>query len=119
MTRALISMRVSGVCNRIRGSALCPPTNSILACCSSARAPQYKVNGWRAWWVTHAVLALCVFKFKLFNGGVVYDNWAGLFIVSLSRRHVRVGLCPVHALAAGAVLVALRGAPVRALLNPL
>ena len=40
---------------------------------------QYRVNGWNAWWFSHACLLLAVYGLKLFPATIVADEWFALF----------------------------------------
>jgi len=43
---------------------------------------KYKVNGLRAWIITHVLLYLVVFQLRLFRASILYDEWFSLFLVA-------------------------------------
>lgn len=40
---------------------------------------QYRVNGWNAWWFSHACLFVAVYVLKLFPATIIADEWFALF----------------------------------------
>jgi 7-dehydrocholesterol reductase len=43
---------------------------------------EYRVNGALAWLVTHALLYLAAFQWRLFRPTIVYEHWGGLFVAA-------------------------------------
>ena len=43
---------------------------------------EYRVNGALAWLVTHGLLYLAAFQWRLFRPTIVYEHWGGLFVAA-------------------------------------
>ena len=64
---------------------------------------QYRVNGWNCWFLSHAVLFVCVFVLRLFPATLVADEWFALFGVLnffgyawTLVAYVKAALAPTH-----------------------
>lgn len=64
---------------------------------------QYRVNGWNAWWFSHACLFVAVFVLKLFPATIVADEWFALFGVLNAFgyfwtlvAYVKAAIAPTH-----------------------
>jgi 7-dehydrocholesterol reductase len=58
---------------------------------------KYKVNGFRAWIVTHVVLYVAVFQLKLISWSLLYHEWGSLLLVANAYGFLLTGFCFVKA----------------------